>query len=145
MPAPAPFVPIAAAVPTPADPHGLGLAASRLSKGHAKAAKTALGIASVLLEDGEVVECVVAGKVNELDGLVCLTNRRLLVMNDRQWLPDQLSLPVDAAMTVRGEAAGTTATITIQREAHAAVLTKVSDVQLAQELAQRIRGRAAGG
>ena len=145
MPAPAPFVPTPAAVPTPTDPHGLGLAASRLSKGHAKAAKTALGIASVLLEDGEVVECVVGGKVNELDGLVCLTNRRLLVMNDRLWLPDQLSLPVDAAMTVRGEAAGTTATITIQREAHAAVLTKVSDVQLAQELAQRIRGRAAGG
>ena len=48
-------------------------------------------------------------------------------------------------MTVRGEAAGTTATITIVREMHQAVVQKVSDVQLAQELAQRIRARAAGG
>jgi hypothetical protein len=118
---------------------------ARLSSGHRKASKSALAIASVLLDDGEVVECLVAGRVNDHDGLICLTNRRVLVLNDRQWLPDQLSLPVDAATTVRGEAAGTTATLTIQREAHAAVLSKISDVQLAQELAQRIRGRAAGG
>jgi hypothetical protein len=133
------------AAPTPLDPNGLGAAASRLSRGSAKNARTALGLASVLLEDGEVVECVVAGKVNELDGLVCLTNRRLFVLNDRQWVPDQLSLPVDAAMSVRGEVAGSAASITIQREAHAAVITRIGDLPLAQELAQRIRARAVGG
>ena len=61
-------------------------------------------------------------------------------------LPRELAaLEVDQLMSVRGEAAGTTATITIVREMHQAVIQKVSDVQLAQELAQRIRTRAAGG
>jgi hypothetical protein len=131
-------------MPSPGDPSGIGAAAARLSNSHRKAARTALGIASVLLDEGELVECLVGGKVNELDGVVVLTNRRLLIVNDRQWVPDQLSLPVDQGVTVRGEAAGTTASLTIQRENLAAVVTKVSDVQLAQELAQRIRGRAAG-
>jgi hypothetical protein len=139
-PVPAPVV-----TPTATDPHGLGSAVARLSSSHRKAAKASLAITSVLLDDGELVECLVAGQVNDLDGLVCLTNRRILVVNDRQWLPDQLSLPVDGAVTVRGEASSSTsAMLTIEREAHRAVVTKISDVQLAQELAQRIRARAAG-
>ena len=129
----------------PGDPHAIGAAFGRLGNSQRKAAKTAVGILSVMLEEGELVECVVAGKVNEADGLVCLTTKRLIVLNDRQWVPDRISLEVDQLMTVRGEAAGTTATITIVREMHQAVIQKVSDVQLAQELAQRIRTRAAGG
>jgi hypothetical protein len=117
----------------------------RLSNSSKKSSKVVLGILSVLLEPGELVECLVAGKVHDLDGLLVLTDRRLLVLNDRQFQPDQLSIPVDGAITVRGEAAGSTATITVQREQAYAQLTRVSDVQLAQELAQRIRGRAAAG
>ena len=143
--APVAPVPMPGPVAMPGDPHAIGAAFGRLGNSQKKAAKTAVGILSVMLEEGELVECIVSGKVNEADGLVCLTTKRLIVLNDRQWVPDRISLDVDQHMTVRGEAAGTTATITIVREMHQAVIQKVSDVQLAQELAQRIRTRAAGG
>lgn len=131
-------------MPAPSDPHAIGMALGRLSNAAKKSSKVTLGILSVVLEPGELVECLVAGKVHDLDGLLVLTNSRLLVLNDRPFEPDLLSIPVDAALTVRGEAAGNTATLTVQREQVYAQLTRAADVQLAQELAQRIRGRAAG-
>jgi hypothetical protein len=120
------------------------MAAGRLSNSAKKSVRTCLGIVSVLLGPGEMVECLVAGKVHDLDGVALLTNQRVLVLNDRMWEPDQISFPVDAGLVVRGEAAGNTATITIQRENLYAVVNRIADVQLAQELAQRIRGRAVG-
>ena len=82
MPPPgAPVAPAAAAPPVvpittpgpvaiPGDPHAIGAAFGRLGNSQKKAAKTAVGILSVMLEEGELVECVVTGKVNEADGLV---------------------------------------------------------------------------
>ena len=87
----APAAPIAAPGPVGRSgrPDAIGAAFGRLGNTAKKAAKTAVGILSVMLEGGEIVECVVAGKVNEVDGLVCLTNKRLVVLNDRQWVPDR--------------------------------------------------------
>jgi hypothetical protein len=141
-PLPPPAAPVAPQ-PAPYDPHAIGAAAARLSGSTKKSSRVVLGILSVLLEPGELVECLVGGKVHDLDGLLVLTDRRLLVLNDRPFQPDQLTIPVDQAVSVRGEATGNTATITVQREQSYAQLTRVSDVQLAQEFAQRIRGRAA--
>jgi len=115
---------------------------ARLGNSARKASRVALGITSVLLEEGELVECLVAGKVNELDGVAVLTDRRLLLHNDRQWAVDQLSLPVDAALGVQGLADGGTATLTFTREAIAVPVSRIADVPLAQELAQRVRARA---
>jgi hypothetical protein len=140
MPAP---VPPAAPVALPGDPHALGPAVGRLGNGAKKAGRTALGITSVLLEEGELVECVVVGKVNELDGVAVLTDRRLLLHNDRQWAIDQLSMPLDAGVQVQGLAEGSTATLTFVREGIAVPVSKIGDVALAQELAQRVRARAA--
>jgi hypothetical protein len=143
--APPPPVAAVAPVAAPSDPHALGVAFSRMSNSSKKSSKVVVGIASVVLEPGELVECLVAGKVQELDGLLILTNRRLVVLNDRQYEPDVISFVVDAAVTVRGEAAGTAATLTVSRESTYAQVARITDVQLAQELAQRIRARAAGG
>jgi hypothetical protein len=132
-------------MPAPSDPHAIGAAVTRLTNSSKKSSKVVLGILSVVLQPGELVECLAAGKVHDLDGLLVLTNQRLLVLNDRQFEPDQLVVPIDSQLTVRGEAAGSTATITVQRDQVYAQLSRISDVQLAQELAQRIRGRAAAG
>ena len=137
--------PIAPPMPTAVDPHGIGMAVARLGNSAKKAGKVSLGIASVLLEPGELVECIIAGKVNDLDGLGVLTDRRLLILNDRQFQPDTLSFVVDAQLYVQGIAEGTTATLTFQREGQVAQVARVADVTLAQELAQRVRARAAAG
>lgn len=141
--APAPTPP-AAPAPLPGDPHALGPAVARLGNGAKKAGRTALGITSVLLEQGELVECLVVGKVNELDGVAVLTDRRLLLHNDRQWAVDQLSMPLDTALQVQGLAEGNTATLTFVRENIGVPVARIADVPLAQELAQRVRARAAG-
>jgi hypothetical protein len=69
----------------------------------------------------------------------------VLIHNDRQWAVDQVSFPVDAALTVQGLADGGTATVTFTRENIAVPVSRIADVNLAQELAQRIRTRVAGG
>jgi hypothetical protein len=145
IPPPPPAPPVAAPVAGPGDSHAVGTAFARLSNGSKKSSKVAAGIVSVLLEPGELVECLVAGKVQDLDGLVVLTNRRLVVVNDRQFDPDVVSFAVDAGLTVRGQAADNTATLTLSRESTYAQVAGITDVQLAQELAQRIRARAARG
>jgi hypothetical protein len=123
----------------------MGGAAGRLGNAAKRSGRTALGLAAVLLQEGELVECVVVGQVNGLDGACLLTDRRVFILNDRVWLPDQISFPLDPALTVQGEAAGKTATLTFSREGVIAQVAKIGDVALAQELAQRVRARAAGG
>lgn len=144
-PPPPPPPPPAPPAPAPmlGDPHALGPAVARLGNGARRAGRVALGICSALLEDGEVVECLVVGKVNELDGVAVLTDRRVLLHNDRQWAVDQVSMPVDAGLSVQGLAERGVATLTFVRDGVAAPITRVPDVALAQELAQRVRARAA--
>ena len=147
--APAPPLPpppaAAPTIPTSVDPHAFGPAAARLANSARKSARVALAIASSLLDEGELVECVVTGHVLEHDGVAVLTNRRVLVVNDREWKPEVLSFRIDSSLTVRGEAAGSEATLTVQREAQLAVIARIADVPLAQDMAQRLRGRAAAG
>jgi hypothetical protein len=140
-------VPVAAPPPQPLpqDPHAIGVPAGRLGNASKRSGRTALGLASVLLEPGEVVECLVVGQVNELDGVCLLTDRRVYILNDRTWLPDQVSFPLDASLYVQGEAAGKAANLTFHRAGVVVPVTKIGDVALAQELAQRIRARVAAG
>jgi hypothetical protein len=121
----------------------MGPAVARVGNAAKKAGKVALGITSALLQEGELVESLIVGKVNELDGVAVLTDRRLLVHNDRQWQIDQLSMPLDAALTVQGIAEGGTATLTFVREGIGVPVAKVGDVALAQEFAARVRTRVA--
>jgi hypothetical protein len=129
--------------PLPQDPHAIGQAAGRLGNAGRKAGRTALGVASVLLQEGELAECLVVGRVNELDGACLLTDRRVFILNDRAWLPDQVSFPLDSQLYVQGEAAGKTATLTFHRAGVVVQVAKITDVALAQELAQRVRAKAA--
>ena len=141
MPPPVPAAP----QPLPQDPHAVGQAAVRLGNAARKSGRTALGLASVMLQDGELVQGLVVGQVNELDGACLLTDRRVFILNDRAWVPDQISFPLDGSLYVHGEAAGKAAALTFHREGVVVQVGRIVDVALAQELAQRIRARAAGG
>jgi hypothetical protein len=123
----------------------MGPAAGRLGNAARKAGRTSLGLASVMLQDGELVQGVVVGQVNQLDGACVLTDRRVFILNDRAWQPDQISFPVDASLYVHGEATGKTASLTFHREGVVVQVSQIADVALAQELAQRVRARVAGG
>jgi hypothetical protein len=98
----------------------------------------------VLLREGEMVECLAQGQFYGANAVVLLTNQRLLVVNDREYKPDVVEFTVDGALTVQGWADDRAAALLIQRNELTAQVERIGDKGIAQELAQRIRGRAAG-
>ena len=91
-----------------------------------------------------MVECLVQGQFYGANAVVLLTNQRLLVVNDREYKPDVVEFTVDGALTVQGWADDRAAALLIQRNELTAQVERIGDRAIAQELAQRIRGRAAG-
>jgi len=98
----------------------------------------------VLLDDGEVVECVVQGQLYGANAVVVLTNNRLLLVNDREYRPDVVEFDVDSAVTVQGWADDRAAALLIQRNEQTAQVERIGDKPMAQEIAQRIRARSGG-
>jgi len=127
------------------DPFGLGAALQRLGSGSRKNAKAASNAAAVLLRDGEIVECAVHGQLYGSGAVVVLTNTRLLIVNDREFKPDIIEVPLDGAINVQGWADDRAAALLIQRNEVSAQIDRIGDKPLAQELAQRIRARAGTG
>jgi hypothetical protein len=98
----------------------------------------------VLLGEGEAVECAVQGQLYGSNCVVLLTNQRLLIVNDREFKPDVIEIPVDASVSVQGWQDDRNAALLVQRAEVTAQIERIADKPLAQELAQRIRARAAG-
>jgi hypothetical protein len=139
--------PAAAAAPVaPAinDPHALGVAVSRFSGSARRASKAAVAVVGALLGDGELVECAVHGQFYGASALGVMTNRRLLLVNDREWKPDVASFNVDGALTIQGWQDERTASLMFQSGAQTAQLERIGDRPLAMEMAQRLRARAGG-
>jgi len=127
------------------DPHGLGVALGRLGGGARRGAKAAAAAVGVLLNDGEVVECLVAGQVYGANALGALTNDRLLVVNDREFKPDVVEVKIDETVTVQGWQDDRNAALMIQSSTGTTVqIERIGDRPIAMEMAQRIRARAAG-
>jgi hypothetical protein len=126
------------------DPAGLGAALGRLGSGGRKGAKAAATAVAVLLREGEVVECIVQGQLYGANAVALLTNARLLLVNDREFRPDIVEFVVDASIIVQGWADERAAALQVQSGAVSAQIERIGDKPIAQELAQRIRARAAG-
>jgi hypothetical protein len=133
-----------AAAPVVNDPHGLGIALGRLGGGARRGSKASAAAVGVLLDDGEVVEGLVAGQVYGSNALAILTNKRLLVVNDREFKPDVIEIALDSGTTVQGWQDDRSAALLVQGGGQRAQIERIGDRPLAMELAQRIRARAAG-
>jgi hypothetical protein len=144
MAAPPPPVPVAPAAPVVNDPHALGLALGRLGGGARRGAKASAAALGVLLSEGEVVEGLVAGQVYGANALGALTNKRLIVVNDRDFKPDVIEIALDSGTTVQGWQDDRSAALLLQGGGVTAQIERIADRPLAMELAQRIRARAAG-
>jgi hypothetical protein len=126
------------------DPHAVGAAVGRLNKNAQQSGRVALGILTALLAEGEYVECLVQGRVNDRDGIAALTNTRFLLLNDRQWKPDMLALTVDRSFSVQGWQDDRTAALVITSGDRSVTIDHIVDRPVAIEMAQRLRARAAG-
>ncbi|MEM7143302.1 MAG: hypothetical protein AAF548_19965, partial [Actinomycetota bacterium] len=141
---PASAMPTAEAGPGVTDPHGVGAAASRLSNAARKAGNAAFLILVRSLSEGEMVTTMTACRFRGATGALALTDRRLLVVNARQWEPDVLPIPLEAGLTVQGWADERQAALVFTRDGHELVVDQIPDPALAQEIAAGVRARVDG-
>jgi hypothetical protein len=126
------------------DPHGLGVAASRLSGGSRKNGRAALAVLSVSLREGDVVEQVLVGQYHGVEGAAAVLASDLLLVNAREWQPEVVRVAL-AGMGVQGLAEGRKASLAFTSGATQDSFQGVSDTDLAVEFANRIRQKAAAG
>jgi len=138
-------VPEVDAVPEPAvahelvDPFGIGKTVNRLSSGSLRSGRVALGILTALLEDGEEVDALVQGMYQTYMAVAALTDRRVLIANDHEWVPDVRSIPLRPDLVVQGWQDDRAASLTFIVDAQAVTVSLISDRPLAQDFAHRMR------
>jgi hypothetical protein len=96
------------------------------------------------LDPGERVEVLVQGRYNGEDGAAALTDRRIVLANDREWKPDIEVIELRPGLTIQGMADDRTASLTFVRGTLSAVIEGISERELAQRFAALARSRAAG-
>ncbi len=136
-------MPSAAQSEGPTDPSGLGAAYGQLGMFTKRSARIAIGVAGVVLDPSERVEVLVSGRYRGHDGVAILTDRRLLVINDREWRPDVEELVVAPGTTIQGWQDERFAAIVIQLPTGQTItVDQISERESAQRMAAAIRTRA---
>jgi hypothetical protein len=126
------------------DPHGVGVAASRMGSSGRRNGRVALAVLASVLREGEVVTMVVQGRVRGEQGVVALVGSKVILVNERQWKPDIVVIGLDSKLLVHGWQDDRSATLTFVVDDRPEVVERISDRGLAIELAQRVRHQAAG-
>jgi hypothetical protein len=126
---------------TDPDPHGLGVAAERMSGGARRHGRTALSVAAGRLGEGERVELVLVGRYLGFDAAMVLTPSRLLIVNDRPWDPEITVIDAVGAHEVSGWADRRAATLELVGPSGRHVIDRIADADLAESMAVAIRAR----
>ena len=149
--APAPE-PVAATAPMPdavsgpglTDPFGLGAAMDRLASGSRKTGRAAALVAAARMELGESVLAAVVGRFQGADAVLVITDRRMVVANDRAWEPDVVPVGLELGLTVQGWADGRNAVLRFERDGVELVVDRIADAEIARDIAGMVRERAGG-
>jgi hypothetical protein len=137
-------MPTAAYGPGLIDPAGLNPAVGRMLTGSRKTGRAALAVLTTALDDGEKVQIVAQGRYLGANGILALTDRRLLVVNDREWQPDITTVDLAPGLEVKGWQDERRAALVFERDGHQLVTDQIADRELAQEIAREVRARAGG-
>ncbi len=123
----------------PVDPAGVQEALGRLSPGARRVATASMMVASALLEQGERVEAVVQGDHQRRSCVAVLTDRRVLVVDERPWSPAVRSFRLGPELGVHGWQDDRRASLVFVREGVGVLVSDISDRPLARDLARRAR------
>jgi hypothetical protein len=126
------------------DPHGVGVAASRMSGSARRNGRVALAVLASVLDEGEVVTMVVQGRVRGEPGVVALVGPKVMLVNERQWKPDVVVIDLDSKLLIHGWQDERSATLTFVVDDRPEVVERIGDRVLAIELAQRVRHLTTG-
>jgi hypothetical protein len=126
--------------PTAEDPHGVGGCVARLGFSAKRNSRVSAGIATAVLDEGEVAEQLVQGSYLDKNAVVILTDRRLLFVNDREWKPDIRTVELAEGLTVSGMGDERSAALTFSGVGEAVEVSGI-DASHAREFAHRVRTR----
>jgi hypothetical protein len=126
--------------PPLADANGLAAAVSRLRPEAQEEAAIPFSVCGALLAPGEIVMVAVNGQMLGHPAIVVLTNERVLVINARRWQPIVDVFAVGPELVVRGRHDRDVASLTFSEGARLSTVDGISEVGLAVELADRLRG-----
>lgn len=127
------------------DPHSMAPFVAQLSATALRAGRTALGILSALLQEGEVVQALVQGQYQSQPAVGALTSSRLLLVNEHEWQPDVREVALTPDLTVQGLQDEKTASLTFIANGVAITISAIADRPLAHDMARQVRERAAAG
>lgn len=122
----------------PADPQGLAHQLARISDATRSHAEIPTSILGALLRSTEEVTVLVPGLIDQVVGVVAITNERVLLVNGRRWRPVVIDLPIVAGLTVEGWQDEHTAMLTFTGETVARI-ESIVDKELAFEAARIVR------
>ena len=88
-----------------------------------------------------IVRAIVVGKVAGNGAVLALTDRKALLVDDREWRPQVERIALDASLQVQGWQDDRTASLTLVTGGRQLVIDQIVDRPLAVEMAQRIRYR----
>lgn len=134
---------ISGPVPAVDDANGMSAAVLRLSPASYHSAVPSLTVLASRLDAGEQVEVVAQGMFNDVPGIVAVTDRRLAVINGRQWHPDIVETIFVSDLAVQGWQDHQTAALAFTWAATRVQIDRIFDVFLAHEVAKRVRDRVA--
>lgn len=137
-------MPTAESGPGTTDAHGIGAAAQALSGAARRAGHAAFLVLSGALDEGETVVTLTACRFQGANGALALTDRRLIVVNARQWDPDVLPISLEPGLTVQGWQDERQAALVFSRDGRDLVVDQIADLAKAQEIAAGVRSRVDG-
>lgn len=91
-----------------------------------------------------MVEAVVAGKYEGNSAVLVLTDKALVLADDRMWRPVNERFKLDSGLQVQGWQDDRTASLTLVSGGRQLVVDQIADRPLAVEMAQRVRYRVGG-
>lgn len=127
---------------SPADPFGFAAVYRRLNNASRRSGGRPAAILTHLLDDGEIVHHAIVGRFRGEDAIAALTDRRLMLVNAREWHPEVVEVASLAGATVEGWVERRVATVRITAGGDAHVIDRIGDTDEAAGFTAAVRERA---
>lgn len=125
--------------PVVPDPHDFDKAVARLRHDEIERARVSLTVCGALLDRSERVRSVVTGQMLGRSAAVVLTDRRVLVVNERRWRPIVDIYELGPELNVRGRHDGHVAALSFSDDTRLSMVDGIGEVELAVTLARATR------
>jgi len=113
----------------------------QLGGGSRRSGRIAFLVMAAALDDDERVGVLGQCRYLGCDAAIAATDKRLLIVNSREWDPDIESIPFESGLTVQGWQDQRHAALVFTHSGGTAVVDRISEMPIAKQLADWVRSR----